>query len=368
LRTSSTSVAAAGGVPPPVSPHPRASEHQSVKEMSELEVCEIPPEDYTRWDDVVKESVEGTVFHLSDWVTTVGGLTGRKTTILGVYRQDDLLGGCALYVRPFPVLSLATTDASMTPFGGICILPSESIKGKKQLLHRHSIMGALRDHLAAHFDAVHLTNSPGLVDIRPFTWDGWKSNVLFTNYLVLKDAVADTTSRTVRNALKRAAKNGISAEKKIDSGAYNVLFRRTFQRQDLAPLVPEKFLNGMISLIGSRELGEMWCAKTPSGEIAASTIVVWDSRHAHAWSAAADPELRETEAHTYLFTEICKDLQSRGFEGFNLQTGNTPRLTAFYASYNPVLTPYYQVAKIAPRARAAYAAKNTIDTFIGRRW
>jgi len=335
--------------------------------MSALEVCEILPEDYFRWDDVVRASLEGTVFHLSDWVTTVGGLTHRKTTILGVYQQGgNLLGGCALYVRPSWMIPSATTDAPLTPFGGICILPSESMKGKKQLLYRHSIIRALRDHLATRFDAIHLTNSPGLVDIRPFIWDGWKSSVLFTNYLMLSDAIVDTTSRTVRNALKQAAKNGITVEKRVDSTLYYDLFRKTFQRQNLAPPVSEEFLDGMIAMIDTRQIGEMWHAKTPSGETAASTIVLRDNRHAHAWSAASNPELRETEAHTYLFQEICKDLHSRGFNGFNLQTGNTPQLSAFYASYHPVLTPYYQVAATTLRSRAAYAAKSTVDTLIRR--
>lgn len=334
--------------------------------MSALEVCEISPEGYSQWDDVVRTSLEGTVFHLSDWVTTIGDLTQRKTTILGVFRQDDLLGGCALYVRPSRVLSSATTDAPLTPFGGVCILPSESMKGKKQLLYRHSIIGALRDHLAARFDAVHLTNSPGLVDIRPFTWDGWKSSVLFTNYLMLSGAVGDTTSRTVRSALKRAAKSGITVEIRVDRALYTDLFRKTFQRQNLAPPVSEEFLGRMIALIESERIGEMWHAITPSGETAASIIVLWDSRHAHAWSAASDPELRETEAHTYLFREVCKDLQSRGFKGFNLQTGNTPQLSAFYASYHPVLTPYYRVAMTAFRTKAAYAVKSAVDALARR--
>lgn len=334
--------------------------------MSAFEVCEIPPEDYSRWDDVVRASLEGTVFHLSGWVTTVGDLTQRKTAILGVFRQDDLLGGCALYVRPSRVLSSATTDAPLTPFGGVCILPSESVKGKKQLLYRHSIIEGLRDHLAARFDAVNLTNSPGLVDIRPFTWDGWKSNVLFTNYLMLSDAVADTTSRTVRNALKRAAKNGITVEKRFDGALYADLFQKTFERQNLPPPVPKEFLGRMIDLIEARRIGEMWHAKTPSGETAASMIVLWDSRHAHAWSAVSDPELRETEAHAHLFREVCRDLQSRGFTGFNLQTGNTPQLSAFYASYRPVLTPYYQVAVTAFRTRVAYVVKSAVDTLVRR--
>lgn len=336
--------------------------------MSALEVCEILPDDYSRWDEVVRASLEGTVFHLSDWVTSVGDLTHRKTTIFGVYRQNgNLLGGCALYVRPSGVIPSATTDAPLTPFGGVCILPSESVKGKKQLLYRHSIIEALRDYLITHFDAVRLTNSPGLVDIRPFTWDGWKSNVLFTNYLVLSDAVVGTTSRTVKNALKQAIKSGITVEKRIDGALYYDLFQKTFHRQNLDPPVSKEFLGGMIAMINTRQIGEMWHATTPSGEIAASIVVLQDNRHAHAWSAASNPELRETGAHTYLFQEICKDLQNRGVKGFNLQTGNIPQFSAFYASYHPVLTPYFQVTTTTLKSRAAYAAKSTVNTLIRRR-
>lgn len=39
------------------------------------------------------------------------------------------------------------------------------------------------------------------------------------------------------------------------------------------------------------------------------------------------------------------DLKSRDFKEINLMAANTPHLTKFISSFNPVLVPYYKVEK-----------------------
>jgi hypothetical protein len=329
--------------------------------MSTLEISELDPQEHSLWDELVGASQEGTIFHTSDWVKTCGELSHKKPLFVGVFDQNTLLGGCSLYIRDLRFLTSATTVNSMTPFGGICMKRSESTKGKKQLAYRNSVMEAIRDHLKSHYDIVRLINSPGLVDIRPFKWDGWKSDVLFTNILSLDAATHDTTSRTVRSALKRAAKNEIFVERGDDATLYYELLKRTFERQNLAVPVPESFFTGMFSMIESKKLGEMWCAKTQSGETISSIIVLWDNKSVHAWSAASNPEYRDTGAQTLLFSEICSNLCGKGFKEFNLMTGNMPQLTAFYSSYNPILTPYYSVERFTAKSKIFLAIKNTFD-------
>jgi hypothetical protein len=46
----------------------------------------------------------------------------------------------------------------------------------------------------------------------------------------------------------------------------------------------------MLAMIEEKGIGEMRIASTPSGEIAAAEVTVWDAKMAHSWSAAAAPE------------------------------------------------------------------------------
>jgi len=52
----------------------------------------------------------------------------------------------------------------------------------------------------------------------------------------------------------------------------------------------------MLAMIEEKGIGEMRIASTPSGEIAAAEVTVWDAKMAHSWSAAAAPEHLSTGA------------------------------------------------------------------------
>jgi hypothetical protein len=315
--------------------------------MSKTEVVELKEHEYSAWDQLVESSPQGTIFHRSSWLTTCSGLLKQQFKILGCFQDDALVAGCSFFTRTIGgFLKLASSVCTMTPYGGIVLCqPAMSRQRQQEASQRASIELMCQSIAAYGFDRVQLINSPGLGDIRPFTWNGWGSRVLYAYCLDTDVDFENHVDPKAMSHIRRAMKAGITTRRSDDPMSYCRLFSMTFQRQGIEPPVPESFLVHMFDLFKMQGCGEMWVSEAASGEIASAEILVWDSKRAYAWSAVSDTELRRTGAASLLLFREFHELRDRGVREYNLMSANFPRLASFNSSFNPRLVPYYEVEK-----------------------
>ncbi len=256
-----------------------------------------------------------------------------------------MVAGCSFYVYKKGLFKIASTTITTTPFGGVILEERRTDDVRKQEENFDDIMMSLRTALDnEHFAYVHLVNSPDLVDVRPFTWNGWQSVVYYTYYLDLSE-FGDHLPKDARWTINKATKCGVTIEKSEDIGLFHNLFTETYVRQNLEPPVSADFFKNIFCLLQRRNKGEMWIAKTESGEIAAAEIVICDEKRAYRWSAASHTELRKTGAPSLLLYELLHNLKKKGFREINLMAANTPQLAKFMVQFNPRLVPYYGVER-----------------------
>jgi len=309
---------------------------------SEYEVRILSRDEYPLWDELVIKSPQGTIFHLSKWIIKCAELISKNEIIYGFFKNGALVAGCSIYSgKILSFLSLATSTAPMTPYGGYVFAPFESSKVRENELQYKKVISAINSEIERRYEYINIVNSPEIRDIRPFSWNGWKTNIYYTYSFKLDNKVEDNVSRNVRRTVNKAKKLGITVKKECDPYLYYHLNCKTYEKQHLKSPVSKKFLINMIDFIISTNIGEMWIARTPDGDPVAAEIIIWDNKCAHRWSAASDPQFNDTGAISFLLIEIFKDLQKRGFNKINLMAGNTLHLTKFISSFNPDLVPYY---------------------------
>lgn len=310
------------------------------------EVRILTQDDYPLWDILVLKSPQGTIFHSSKWIKTCAELSSTKEILYGFFRNDNLEGGCSVYsYKKYRRFSIAVSNASMTPYGGYILMPYESSKVRENEKISNTIISEINKELIKKFHYIKIVNSPGISDIRPFVWNRWKPSIYYAYFFDLNDHIEENLSKNVRRTIRKGQKLDITIKKENDPDLYYTLYCKTYEKQHLTPPVSKKFLFKMINFIISNNLGEMWIARTPTGEPAAAEIVIWDNKFAHRWSAASDAHFKDTGAVSLLLFEIFQDLFQRGFREINLMAGNTPYLTEFISSFNPRLVPYYGVEK-----------------------
>lgn len=314
--------------------------------MSEVEVRELTENEYSSWNDLVETSHEGTIFDLTDWLTVCSNNLSKKLIIYGCFENDELVGGLSLFSFKYKGFQIYSSTCDMTPYGGIIFKNKETTKVRENEKYKNDIINSIQEKiLNKKYDSISLTNSPSFLDIRPFIWNGWGSQVRYTYCFKLDSDIDSTISRNVRRSLKKAQKNNISIETENSVSIFYRLFKMTYDKQNLKPPVSKEFISDLLDVIYSKKLGEMWVAKTEDGDVASAEIITYDNKRAYRWAAASDPSFKNTEATTFLLYSIFCDLFKRGYNEINLMAANTPHLTKFISSFNPTLVPYYSVEK-----------------------
>jgi len=313
--------------------------------MNEIEVRELMPSEYREWDLLVEEVQPGTPFHTSDWVEIYRDVLSRDLRIYGCFRNDELVGGCPLFVKNIKgVLKVASSISNMTDYCGPLLKESSGSRASKRVQETHEIFNALREFLCRQgFDSIHLKFPPGIEDIRPFTWNGWDSKVHYTHHLDLNENVENTISRTIRKDLKSASEAGLRTRVRNDLETYYELLSRVYERQNLKPPLPMRFFEKVFKLIREKNIGYMLVSETPEGEAVAAHLTFYGKKGTIAWSSARNPAFSLRGSNALLYYEEFLDLKARNFEYMNVMAGNVPRFADFILGFSPKLVPYYSV-------------------------
>lgn len=323
--------------------------------MSKVEALELKKGQYNMWDNLVEESPQGTIFHTSPWLNACGRHLNREFRIIGCFNDDKLIAGCSFFTYSARgLLKIASSHCPMTPYGGVVISRPLISKSNEDIIE--SICNLVSED---GFDHIELIQSPDFTDIRPFIWNGWKSNVRYTHILDIDIDLPDKIGKK-KKEIQKAIEKGIVIRKLNDSSCFYKLYIQTFERQKIRPPVPKSFFDELIESVCVKGSGDMWIAEVPSGEIASAEIVIWDNNRAHSIFAASDTELRNTNPNALLINEIYNDLRKRGFKEWNHMMGNVQNLSRFMSFFGTRLVPYYGVETSSIRYNMAKYIRSLI--------
>lgn len=317
--------------------------------------------EYSLWDELVVQSPQGSIFHNSDYLRMVADASSRKLNIYGCFKDDELVGGCPLFVKRSIGSYFAVSRGPLTPYAGFLLPDQDSTNVRKSELVQHGILNALCDRIQRdRYSSITITNSPDLLDIRPCLWRGWEGHVAYTYYVNLEGNFSERFSKDIKKKIKKAINAGIYIEKIEDATVHHKLLTQVFERQGLDAPVGENFFMSVLDIIKRQKCGCMWVAKDEGGDFIASQIRIWDNKRAYAWSAASTPAFRDSGANQYLFVSVLEEMQKMGFHQVNIMHGNTQRLSNYATGYNPILVPYYSVI----RQNFVFNIASTVQTAI----
>jgi len=321
-----------------------------LKKLSETEVIKLDQKNYAEWDKLVDNSPQGTIFHHTNWLTHFKGLMNLR--ILGCFKKDQLIGGCVINVhRDWFLKSVANfgIEQVVVPYEGV-VLKKFPENTKVRAIERfyRDVCEAFSNYFESEgFHYVRLVNSPGVVDVRPFTSMEWDSKVKYTYYLDLPTANLKNFSRDVRRNIKKAEKYEIILEKSNNAQTFFELYRQMLTRKDqlIAAKLMKKIFERIIPQLKKKGLGQMLIAKSSSGQAMSGEIILFDKKRAYGWLAATHSDFLNTGVSSKLRYYLIQELQKNGFSEIDLVGADGWGTSDFKAGFNPRFVSYYIVIK-----------------------
>ncbi len=330
--------------------------------MSGLIVRELTEKEYVQWDELVKASSSGTIFHSSIWAGIQRDFFGRPLKILGCFEKEELVAGCTLFYHSRGPFTVIYSSCNLNPYGGIVVKDHLDSAFRKRGMFQDRVIRAIETSLMnERFVKIEVCNSPELIDMRPFIWNGWEVELKYTYRLRLNEpgningfsSVIPVEkycgfSRNAIRSIKKAKKNGITIHKGISADQFNDIFSEMLENKGIHCPVGVEYFETMFEYIQSSGSGDTWYAQTPDGNIISADVIILDNKRAYRWLAASKKEYNDTGGTSYLIRSICEDLRGRGISGIDLMTANIQQISSFTLNFNPELIPYYQVCRFSP--------------------
>jgi Acetyltransferase (GNAT) domain len=332
------------------------------KGSREYEIRALERSEFGRWDAFVRRSPQGTLFHTTLWLEA----SGVPFRLFGCFRGAEMHGGCAVGVlghrvagRPYP---------SLTPYLGV-VCPCSDGKYVTEISNNKEIVSAFAAFLKSEFDqVVDLAFSPEVIDLQPFIWQGFATELRYTYRLSLANlqTAFDNMDAGRRRNLVSAERQGLKVVSGVDFGEIVRLSEKSFQRQSIASMhgaAVNRFETALRR--AGRCLG--FLARTKEGEPLGGIWIAWDEKRAYYLLGGYDHSAKSNNAvalamwRAIQFTATDLKLPEFDFEGSAI-----PAVERFFRKFGGTLTPYHGIHYRRPSG-VRRAARNIAVTILGER-
>lgn len=295
--------------------------------------------EFRRWDDLVKTSRQGTLFHTTLWLKA----SGEQFRLLGCFRGSELLGGFALGLAG-PRVAKAP-EPSLTPYLGFISASRPDAKYVTEISANKQIASAFAEFLKREFDEVEIPFSPEMIDMQPFIWHGFEIELHYTYRLCLENpqAVLDNMDAGRRRNLLSAEKQGLRVEVGADFAEILRLRELSFERQLMVTSDGPAAVRFEAAL-REGERCQSFLTRSRIGEALGGVWIAWDEKRAYYLVGGYDHAAKSNNAvalamwNAIKFTADELKLTEFDFEGSKI-----PPVERFFRKFGARLTPFYAI-------------------------
>lgn len=292
----------------------------------------LPEADYPRWTRLVTDSPEGSIYNLPEYLEILCAATGGRFRILSVERNDEILGGIALYQeqsRLGPWIAPRLLLDYNGPVFARCESRYPSLCTARYLEVAAALIAALEKDGAPRL--MLKCRSP-FVDARPFLQAGWMVYPGYTYVVSLTDmdATWERMEQNLRRLVGRCEKEGIQFTEDGDFETFYRMHQDVHRRKGASLYLPEKRFRDYVERLQSGGLGRLFHARLPDGRpVAAQLVLTGGHPVTHTVTAATDSEFLSLGASAFLRWRVFCELHNAGYEANDLTGASLNLVTHF---------------------------------------
>jgi hypothetical protein len=306
------------------------------------------------WNEMVRNSINGTLFHSWEWLKIAEKYSGGKLYPLIYCDAND--GKPFGAIPLFHIKKLGVRMVFSPPPGSAMTLgPVLLNKGYKQhkfelaYLEFQAQIDKFIKTLGANY--VSFVTSPGLTDCRPFLWNKYSATPFYTYKIDLRqgeEAIWRDFSRTLRQDIKNSLTKGvhvfssnISEDEALDY-VYGSLYNR-FYKQRLNLPFQKNYLQTILKEFGTSSI-RLYLAKYQERIVGATIFIIYKDTIS-AWVGAARFESNDLEVNGCIYREAIIESIDHGYRWLEIMGANLRHLCLSKSKYCPQLDMYFQIVK-----------------------
>lgn len=246
--------------------------------------------EYAKWDALVQNSPQGSVFCRSWWLNAIG-----EFRILGYFEDGELIAGIPLFFEQRFGIRVCTMPR-LTPTLGvvICSLPGSA---NKVAARQNEIVGEIAKRLSEYklfFQAMH----PSLDNWLPFYWNGFRQTTRYTyviDDLTDLDRVWSEMNGNTRSQITKAEKAGTRVVPCGIDDVYKCEYS-SHVRRGATPRHTSDVLRKIHDAAVQHSAGACSAGIDKDGQLLSAFFTVWDSNRAYGLAGGNNYDYRESSA------------------------------------------------------------------------
>ncbi|KAA3614095.1 MAG: GNAT family N-acetyltransferase [Calditrichaeota bacterium] len=302
----------------------------------------LDEKEYPSWDTFVELSPQGTLFHTTQWARIIEHVFKRSFEILVLNKNDHICAGILYWPKKVMFLN-AITNIPNTTYQGIIFQQPISTKSSTVNAEYQQQVEIILNKLTSEFHLIDIPLSPGIVDIRPFEWAGFKAKTSYTytfpiiDFEMLKKQFSQDLRRKIKkilnseNVFKESTETKLVAQFVMDS----------YKKHNTSPAISQPLLKAFMDNCIENKIGRLFYQHS-NGKPVAGIFILSDNKTIYALFSGISKTARNEINSELLHTFILIQPEFIG-KNFDFLGANTQYFEQFKRSFGGNLGPYFKV-------------------------
>lgn len=315
-----------------------------------LEVFE--PANSKHWDEIVHASKNGTLYHTWEWLKIMEKNSASHLFPLVFFDKSDNkpFGAIPLFLKEKLGLKMLF---SPPPGTAVTLGPVLAEKGYKQ--HKFEManldfqarINEFIDKLKASY--IFIQTSPGLMDVRPFSWSNYAVSPCYTYTVDLsvdEDKIWSNLTSDIRGDIKSAQKKGIVVKEQSE-GVVDYLFESTnlrYSENHLHMTLRKDYLREIFKKFGQSSI-KTFVAYFEEEPVTATACVIYRDT-VSSWFGTSRPVMKGIDANKLLYWDVILWAKRNNYRYFEIEGANTRHLCTFKSVFDPSLSIYFEIKRM----------------------
>jgi len=317
-----------------------------------IEVRVANNDDLEKWDQLVNDSPHGTIFHTIKWLVIAEKHTKSKLYPLIGFKGNKIVGIFPIfYQKKFgQKLVFSPPPHTAIPYLGPILIDYDNLKqSKKESIFtefQEKVDEFINTNIKPNYVLIKLV--PWILDSRPFKWNGYKVEPIYTYFINLNDGL-DNVWKQFKKQLRKNINNAKNANIYVRDGfqddlghIYNDLLKR-YKEQDRILSISKKYISDLYDSFYPKNF-RLFVAENNKEFLSGIIVVIYKDKLS-IWIGASTTKLKGLYPNDLLQWEIIKWANSNGLQYCEIIGANNPKISYFKSRFNPRLEVYFSAKK-----------------------